>query len=282
MPKEHQATLWMDDFNFLEAPRWYQNRLWVSDVFDKKLYTLHPNGRRTLVGEVPNRPGGIGFLPDGATVVISMRDRKILKVEQDGFSEYADLSAVTAGDANDMMVDEQGRIYVGNFGYDAHGGAPCVSTRMVTVEPDRSLRVVEGDLEFPNGMAIINGGRNLVVAETWAGRLTAFDRAENGALSNPRLFADLGRRQPDGICADAGNGIWAASYNTGEFIRVVDGGEITDRVACGIHAIACEVGGPEGRTLFCCACTGTEADFLSGKRVAAIFTVEVDVPRIGT
>lgn len=279
-PTEHQATLWMDDFIFLEAPRWHQNRLWIADVFDKKLYTLQPDGSRTVLGEVPNRPCGIGFLPDGSAVVVSMRDRKILKVGSEGFSVYADLSTLAAGDVNDLVVDAQGRIYVGNFGYDHHGGAPVVSTKLLTVEPDGATRIVEGDLEFPNGMAIIHGGRTLVVAETWAGRLSAFDRAPDGSLSNRRLFADLGGRQPDGICADAGDGIWAACFNTGEFIRVEDGGQVTDRVVCGRHAIACALGGPQGNTLFCSAYTGTVQDMEAGKRLAAVFTVDVKLPGI--
>lgn len=278
MPYIHHPTPWVADFIFLEAPRWHQNRLWVSDVFDKKLYTIEADGTRTMLAEVPQRPCGIGFLPDGSAVVVSMRDRQILKLGHDGLIPFADFSALANGDLNDLIVDAQGRIYVGNFGFDYHGGAPIATTQMLTVEPDGTMRNSTHDVEFPNGMALINGGSTLVVAETWASRLTAFDRAPDGALSNRRLFADLGQRQPDGICADASDAIWVASFNTGEFIRVLDGGDVTDHIACGRHAIACELGGNEGKTLYCSAYTGTISELEAGKRLGALFTVDVGVP----
>lgn len=280
VPKEHRPTLWVKDFVFLEAPRWHQDRLWVSDVFDQKLYTIQPDGSRTVLREMPHRPCGIGFLPDGTAVVVSMRDRKLLRLVGDGFELHADLSYFAAGDVNDLVTDEQGRIYVGNFGYDYHGGAPKALTDLHLVEPDGSTRVAASGLEFPNGSVIMNGGRTLVVAETWACRLTAFDRATNGELSNRRLYADLGDREPDGMCADTSNGIWVACFNTGEFVRVLDGGEVTDRAVCGRHAVACQLGGADGRTLFCCAYTGTIEELEAGKRLAAVFTVEVETPGI--
>lgn len=279
-PRQHHPALWADDFVFLEAPRWHQERLWVSDVFDRKLYTIDVDGRRTVLHELPHRPCGIGFLPDGAHVVISMRDRKLMKMADGALALHADLSTLAAGDLNDMTTDDQGRIYVGNFGYDYHGGAPKASTDLHVVEPDGAVRVAASGLEFPNGMVIINDGRTLVVAETWACRLTAFDRADDGALSNRRVFADLGHREPDGLCADRDNAIWVACFNTGEFLRVFDGGVVTDRATAGSHAVACQLGGADGRTLFCSAYGGTEKDIEAGKRLGALFTVEVDTPGI--
>jgi sugar lactone lactonase YvrE len=279
-PKEHCPTLWADDFLFLEAPRWRQDRLWVSDVFDKKIYTIESDGRRTALHDVPHRPAGIGFLPDGSAVVVSMRDRTLLRATSDGLTLLADLSMLAAGDLNDLVIDDEGRIYVGNFGYDFHGGAPKRPTDLHVIEPDGTIHVAATGLEFPNGAVIINGGRTLVVAETWACRLTAFDRASDGKLSNGRLFASLGQREPDGICADAANGIWAACFNTGEFIRVMDGGEITDVAKCGSHAISCDLGGSDGRTLFCSAYNGTFEDMDAGKRLGAVFTTTVDTPSI--
>jgi sugar lactone lactonase YvrE len=152
---------------------------------------------------------------------------------------------------------------------------------MHVVEPNGAIHIAASGVEFPNGMVIINDGRSLVVAETWASRLTAFDRSPDGRLSNARLYAALGNRQPDGICADSENAIWAASFNTGEFLRVVDGGKVTDRITCGQHAIACALGGEEGKTLYCSAYTGSIEDMEAGKRLGAIFTVEVDVPGVG-
>ena len=279
-PKEHRPTLWVDDFLFLEAPKWQRDRLWVSDVFDKKLYTIDADGRRTARHDVPGRPAGIGFMPDGRTVVVSMRDRTLMTTSHAGLTLLADLSGIAAGDLNDLVIDELGRIYIGNFGYDFHGGAPKQLTDLHVIEPDGTIRVAASGLEFPNGAVLIDNGRTLVVAETWACRLTAFDRAADGTLSNARLFANLGQREPDGLCADAANGVWAACFNTGEFVRVMDGGEITDAFRCGEHAISCDLGGSDGKTLFCSAYAGSFADMDAGKRLGALFTLRVETPGI--
>ncbi|WP_175839309.1 SMP-30/gluconolactonase/LRE family protein [Burkholderia anthina] len=276
--KERQAALLADDFVFLEAPRWRHDRLWVSDVFDYKLYCLHLDGSRAIVCEVPQRPSGIGFLPDGTPIVVSSKDRRLMKVIGNALSTHADLSSVATGDLNDLVVDDLGRIYVGNFGYDLFGGQPKALTDLHLVEPDGSMRVVASDLDFPNGAVLTNGGRTLVVAETWSCRLTAFERDSDGSLSGRRSYADLGNRMPDGICVDAEGGIWVSSFNTGEFFRVLDGGEVTDRVSFDGRAIACHLGGENGTTLFCCTYTGTLDEIQSGKRAAMLHTVQVDVP----
>src|SRR5260370_31559340 len=135
------------------------------------------------------------------------------------------------------------------------------------VEPEGAIGVAASGLEFPNGMAIINGGRTLVVAETWACKLTAFNRAPDGSLSSPRLFADLGNREPDGICADTSDGIWVACYNTGEVVRVLEGGDVTDRALCGRHVRACQLGGSDGKTLFARAYLRTVGDLEPGQRL---------------
>jgi sugar lactone lactonase YvrE len=276
--KEHQARLFADDFVFLEAPRWRRDRLWVSDVFDLKLYTLGLDGSRTFVCDMPHRPAGIDFLPDGTPVVVSMRDRKLMKIVNGTPVLHADLSSFATGDVNDLVADLNGRIYVGNFGYDFHGGAPKALADMHLVEPDGSVRVAADGLEFPNGAVLMDEGHTLVVAETWACRLTAFERTHDGTLVRRRLFADLGNRQPDGICVDSQGGIWAACFNTGEVVRVLDGGAITDRVACARHAVACHLGGDDGRTLFCTGYTGTFEDMEAKKRLAAVFAVDVQIP----
>lgn len=276
--KQHQATLFADDFLFLEAPRWHQGRLWISDVFDMKLYTVQANGDRTLICDVPQRPSGIGFLPDGTPIVVSARDKKLMKLVDGTLAVHADLSSFATGYLNDLVVDECGRIYVGNFGYDLYGGAPKVPTDLHLVEPDGSVSVAASGIEFPNGMVLMNGGRALVVAETWACRLTAFERGPNGELSNRRVYADLGKREPDGICVDAEGGIWVACFNTGEFLRILDGGEITDHISLARHAISCGLGGKDGKTLFCSVYTGTLEDMEANKRLAAVYTVEVEIP----
>jgi sugar lactone lactonase YvrE len=273
--KEHQATLVADGFVFLEAPRWQDNRLWVSDVFDLKLYTVTADGIRQLMCNVPGRPAGIGFLPDKTPIVVSCAEKKLMKVSENAISVYADLTEVATGDLNDLVIDDAGRIYVGNFGYDLFGGAPIQLTDMHAVEPDGSIRVAAAGLEFPNGAVIKDDGRTLVVAETWRGSLTAYDRSEDGELSNRRLFADLNGRQPDGICVDKHGAIWAGCYNTGEFVRVLEGGEITDRVKFYGNAVSCTLGGSNGNTLYCCVYLGTDEQLRERQPRSAIYKVEL-------
>ena len=273
--KEHQATLVADGFIFLEAPRWFDNRLWVSDVFDSKLYVVAEDGTRSVVCDVPGRPAGIGFLPDKTPIVVSCAQRKLMMVSNGALSVYADLSDIASGDLNDLVVDDAGRAYVGNFGYDLFGGAPIRPTDMHAVEPDGSIRVAAEGLEFPNGAVIKDDGRTLVVAETWCCRLTAYDRANDGRLSNRRLFANLKGRQPDGICADKHGAIWAGCYNTGEFVRVVEGGEITDRIRFEGNAVSCTLGGREGNTLYCCVYLGSDEQLQARQPRSAIFKTEI-------
>ncbi|MGF6609438.1 sugar lactone lactonase YvrE [Paraburkholderia sp. WSM4175] len=273
--KEHQATLVADGFVFLEAPRWHDNRLWVSDVFDFTLYTVSEDGIRSVVCNVPGRPAGIGFLPDKTPIVVSCAEKKLMKVSEGALSVYADLTDVAAGDLNDLVVDDVGRVYVGNFGYDLFGGAPIEVTEMHVVEPDGSIRVAAAGLEFPNGTVIKDDGRTLVVAETWRGKLTAYDRSVNGELSNRRLFADLDGRQPDGICVDKHGAIWTGCYNTGEFIRVLEGGEITDRIKFEGNAVSCAIGGSNGNMLFCCVYLGTDEQLQARQPCSAIYKAEL-------
>lgn len=264
---------------FLEAPKWRDDRLWVSDVFDHRVCALSAEGHPKTFLYVPNRPSGLGFLSDGSLIVVSAKDRKLLRYfPGTQLVDYADLSKHATGWLNDFAIDEHDRIYVGNFGYDFAAGEARKLTSLHRVDPDGTVEEVADQVDFPNGSVVIDNGRTLVVAETWEGRLTAFDIDEAGRLSNRRLFADLGKRQPDGICVDAEGAIWAGVYNTGEFLRVLDGGKITDVIQFEGSGISCTLGGNSGRTLFMTAFIGTEGDMAAGKRNSAIFTIDVEVP----
>jgi sugar lactone lactonase YvrE len=276
--KRFEPSLFAEGFMFLEAPRWHDGQLWVSDVFDHKVYALSSKGQRATVIDVPNRPSGLGFLSDGSLIIASAKDSRLLRFHGGKLSEYADLSKHTTGWLNDFAVDARDRIYAGNFGYDFVAGEARKTTCLHRVDPDRTIATVAKDVEFPNGSVVIDEKQTLVVAETWAARLTAFDVSESGELSNRRTFADLVNRQPDGICADAQSGIWAGICNTGEFLRVLDGGQITHRVQFEGSGISCTLGGPEGRTLFMTAFVGTKEDLALGKRNSAVYTAGVDVP----
>ncbi len=278
--KELTSQLFADDFIFLEAPRWHAGRLWVPDVFDSILYSLDSMGRRTVEhAGLPTRPNSIGFLQDGTLLIVSSVDRRLLRWVNGRLEPYADLSAYAAGDLNDFAIDGTGRVYIGNFGYDLFGGAPLKPTAVHRVDPDGRISVAAEGVEFPNGTVIKSDGRTLVVSETWAGRLTAFDRDDSGRLSNKRVYAELGQRQPDGLCIDAEDGIWVASFSTGEVLRVLEGGRITDRVKFAGSAVAPQLGGADGRTLFCTTYDGTIEQQQQKLRRGAIYTVRVQVPR---
>ncbi len=273
-----QAQHFAEDFIFLEGLKWRHGRLWVSDVFDNRVYAISPDGSRELVAHVPNRPSGLAFLPDGSLIIVSSKDRKLLRYVDGATAEYADLSLHAAGDVNDLAVDRKGRLYVGNFGYDYDAGEDRRPTCLHRVDPDGSITEVADGVEFPNGSVVIDGGRTLVVAETWVGRLKAFDLADDGSLSNPRVFADLGDRQPDGLCADAEGAIWVAIFNTGEFLRVVDGGEITHRLEFEGRGVSCALGGEDGRQLFLSVFSGPVEEIAMCKRRGNLFVARVDVP----
>lgn len=272
-----------DGFCFLEGPRWHGNRLWMSDFFHETVYTVDLDGNTNKVVEVPGRPSGLGFLPDGVPLIVSMQDRKLYRLDNNKLIAHADLSHVCGGDANDMVVDHQGRAYVGNFGFDLWGDGEYESANLIMVSSDGGVRVVAKEMAFPNGTVLIAGGTVLVVAETFSHCLTAFDVAGDGTLSNRRLFADLGRYDPDGICLDQQGAIWVSAYNSGEFLRVLEGGLITNRIRVeGRQAVACQLGGEDMRTLFCLTCEGSWEDVGKGQGRARVEIVEVDVPGAGS
>jgi sugar lactone lactonase YvrE len=275
--KQLEPTLFADGFLFLEAPKWQHGQLWVSDVFDHKVHALSSAGQRVKTIDVVNRPSGLGFLSDGSLIIVSAKDRKLLRFDGTSLGDYADLSNHAAAWLNDFAIDPQDRVYVGDFGYDFVAGESRKPTSLHRVDPDRSIREVASGVDFPNGSVVIDQGRTLLVAETWEARLTAFDIAADGELSNRRVFADLHGRQPDGICADAEGAIWTGIHNTGEFIRVLDGGDVTHRVAFEGSGISCTIGGADGRTLFMTTFLGTGDDMAAGKRNSAVFTVGLEI-----
>lgn len=272
----------VDGLRFPECPRWRDGVLWFSDLYGPTVHTVDPDGRLATVCEVPARPHGLGFLPDGTLLVVSSQDRRLLRLDPDGLHEVADLTELTGGDANDMVVDARGRAYIGNFGFDIFGGAPIASTTLVLVTPDGDARVVADDLIFPNGCVLTPDGRTLVVAETYESRLTAFDVAADGSLSGRRVFAQLSGMTPDGICLDADGALWVASPFSNAFLRVADGGEVLDRIeTSGRMAVACMLGGDDGHTLFLCIAQGSIDEMIRGETRGCIETARVGVPHAG-
>ncbi|MBU2643704.1 SMP-30/gluconolactonase/LRE family protein [bacterium] len=274
---------------FPEGPRWRDDKLWFSDFRTRKLMTVDLDGHLEEIAEVPGQPSGMGWLPDGSLLVVSMVDRRLLRLQDGKLSVYADLSRLASYHCNDMVVDRHGRAYVGNFGSPMNT-PPFKTAEIILVKPDGTVQTVADEMVFPNGSVITADGKTLIVGETYAARLTAFEIEADGSLSRRRVWAqfdDLGivtdRKQlmqrvlPDGICLDAEGAIWIASPNkNAEVLRVVEGGEVVDRVTVETFPYACMLGGPDRKTLFVLT-----SELFSDALVGKIETVQVDVSGAG-
>lgn len=259
-----------DGFSYLEGPRWRNGKLYVSDFYTHQVLAIDESGKVERIATVPEQPSGLGWLPDGRLLVVSMRDRRVLRQEEDGsLTEHADLSDLTAWHLNDMIVDETGRAYVGSFGFDLMSGAPVQTANIVLIQPDGSAEVAAENLAFPNGMELLDDGSTLVVSESFGNRLSSFSVGSSGELSARQDWASFGPAPtseditevlesvsavPDGLCKDEDNTVWVADAIGQRVVRLAQGGEIVDEVSTGdLNVFACALGGSDGRTLFMCA-----------------------------
>lgn len=272
----------LSGLRFPESPRWHEGCLWFSEKRAGRVVRIDPDGPTTVV-EVPADPGGLGWPPEGDLLVVSMGDRRLLRRRGDDLAEVADLAGLTRGKCNDMVVDGLGRAYVGDFGYDLAAGEAPAGGNIVLVDSSGGARVVAGDLGFPNGSVVTDDGARLIVAESSAGRLTAFDIADDGGLHGRRVFADLGQGVADGICLDAEGAVWYADPLGCEVVRVAEGGQVLQRVSTGAEgAFACVLGGDDGRTLFVCTYSETASMDPAGPPVGRIVAARVAVPSGGS
>jgi sugar lactone lactonase YvrE len=277
-------------FSFLEGPRWHDGRLWLSDFYTHRVVSMDESGGDVRTeAEVAQQPSGLGWLPDGRLLVVSMRDYRLLRREPDGsLVEHADLSQYVECPLNDMLVDDQGRAYVGNFGFDLMSGADPKPTTLILVEPDGSTRVAADDLMFPNGVVTLDGGATLVVAESFGNRMSAFTVTENGSLAGRREWARFGPSWtpgqdlftldviPDGTCAAPDGTIWVADAGHQRAVKVAEGGEIVDEVSGGeLGIFACTLGGADGNTLFLCAAPGFQEDERRATREGVVLAAKV-------
>lgn len=285
--------------SFFEGPRWHEGRWWVSDFYRHMVLTVDEDGRPEEIMTVEGRPSGLGWMPDGSLLVVSMTDHRVLRRAPDGeVSEHADLSEYCGGYANDMVVDADGRAYVGNFGFDLYGGADPVPAVIVRVDPDGSASVAADDLLFPNGSVIDPGGRTLIVGETAGARYTAFTIDDAGTLTDRRVWAQVAptpnrgsleevigalRFAPDGCALDAEGHIWAADALGARCCRIAAGGEIVEEIRApeGLGFFACMLGGDDGRTLLLCAAPDFAEEARSHAREALLLTTTVDAPHAG-
>jgi sugar lactone lactonase YvrE len=267
---------------YCEGLCWHENELWWSDFLSRRVSSVGSDGVPKERAYIAGQPSGIGFLPDGKPLVVSMMDHLLLKLVGDGHPiVHANVSALSVGPSNDLVVDAKGRAYLGSFGFEAsyEDSASLKPSALLLVTPDGDVTAEADGLLFPNGMAISQDARVLVVAETFANRLTAFDIGVDGSLGGRRVFANLGTRAPDGICMDVSGAVWAACPFAGEFVRVAEGGEILDVVEVpGRWAVAVALGGQNCETLFCATARTTLAEYHRGRATASIETLRVDVP----
>jgi sugar lactone lactonase YvrE len=292
-----EISVVLTEMNYLECPRWHDGRVWVSDFYRHEVLSATEDGRDLRVeAEVPQQPSGIGWLPDGRLLIVSMLDARLLRREPDGtLVVHADLDGHVGGHPNDMVVDSGGRAYVGNFGFDLMSGADITPSGLLRVDPDGSVTEVASDMWFANG-SVITGDGVLLVDETFGNRVSAFDIQPDGSLANRRTWAAFGELPatralgealpalvvaPDGCGLDAEGALWIADALNGRAIRVREGGEIVDEISPGTGVFACGLGGPDGRTLFLCAAPDFNAAARSAAREAQLLSVRVDVPHAG-
>ncbi|HZB81304.1 MAG TPA: SMP-30/gluconolactonase/LRE family protein [Rubrobacteraceae bacterium] len=239
-------------------------------------------GTSEVIACVPAMPRGAGWLPEGCLLIVSALDGRLLRRKPDGsLVTHADLSSLDEHPWSDMVVDGRGNAYIGNIGFDFPGGefAPGI---VALVTPDGSAQQVADDVAFPNGMAVTPDNSTLILAESYANRLTAFDIVADGSLSNRRVWVDLDSGVPDGICLDAENAVWYGDVPNKRCVRVREGGEVLQAIAPDRGCFACTLGGVDRRTLFLMAAEFS-ADSMAGDgpRTGQVLTVEAPAPGVG-
>jgi sugar lactone lactonase YvrE len=271
---------------FGESPRWHDDRLWFCDWGAQQVVAADLEGNSQVVVQVsfPSFPMCIDWLPDGRLLIVSARDGRLLRREPDGsLVPHADLSGLAEKGHpwNEIVVDSRGNAYVNNQGFEFPGGEFAPGT-IALLTPDGSARLVADGIAFPNGMAVTPDNQTLIVAESYGNKLTAFDIAADGSLSNRRVWANLGGDNPDGICIDAEGAVWYADVPHQHCVRVREGGEVLQRIELDRGCFACMLGGVDRRTLFLVATEwrGTE-HMAEGPRTGQVLTVAAPAPGAG-
>ncbi|MGU3438231.1 SMP-30/gluconolactonase/LRE family protein [Actinomycetes bacterium M1A6_2h] len=278
---------------FTEGPRWHDGRIYFSDLYTFKVQSAFEDGSDLRdEATVPNQPSGLGWLPDGRLLIVSMMDKMLLRREPDGtVVVHADLSDHVGGFLGDLIVDNLGRAYLGDFGFDLYAGEDMRPGFIHRVDPDGTITRVAEDLWFPNG-CVITADNVMLVNETFGNRITAFDLTEDGELINRRVWASFGPLPtsssaddalkevtvaPDGSCIDSEGGVWLADIRQDRLHRVVDGA-IVESVDPGSCVFACALGGEDGRTLFFCATPDFDVEARKAARDSSIVSMRVGVP----
>ena len=281
-----------EGFYFGEGPRWRDGRLWFSDFYAHAVMSVSPAGDLRTEFEIDDQPSGLGWMPDGSMLIVSMTRRQVLRRSLEGvITVHADLSGLATFHCNDMLVDAVGRAYVGNFGFDLEGeiaakGAPAVfadhaRANLACVEPDGTVRVAAADMDFPNGTVITPDGKTMIIGETFGSVLTAFDIGADGSLSGRRIWASTAPRIPDGICLNADGAVWIANAFAPECVLIAPGGQVLEVIDTGQPCFACMLGGEDGRTLFMLTAGGSGEQSAASARTGRLMIAKVDSPHAG-
>jgi len=274
----------MTGIAFGESPRWRDHRLWFSDWVAQEIIAVDLDGTSEVMVRVPfpSIPMCIDFLPDGRLLVVSTHERLLLRREAGGsLVTQADLSGLSGLGFNEIVVDGRGNAYINGGGFNFMAGEKFAPGIVALVTPDGSARQVADGIAFPNGMVVTPDNSTLIVAESYGKRLTAFDIATDGSLSNRRVWADLAGGVPDGICLDAENAIWYGDVPNKRCVRVREGGEVLQTIELDRGCFACALGGADMRTLFMVATEWRGPEHMAeGPRTGRILTIEVTVPGV--
>ena len=272
----------MTGIAFGESPRWHEGRLWFCDWGAQEVIAVDLDGRSEVIARVPSFPFCIDWLRDGRLLIVSAAERRLIRRELDGsMVTHADLSRISHHPWNDIVVDGRGNAYVGNIGFDFPAGefAPGL---LALVTPDGSARLVADGVAFPNGLVVTPDNSTLILAESYANRLTAFDIAADGSLSHRRLWAGLDGGVPDGICLDAQNAVWYADVPNRRCVRVREGGEVLQTIEVDRGCFACMLGGADRKTLFIVAREWRGPASMGDQgRTGQLLTARVSIPGAG-
>jgi len=285
------AGILTENIYFGECPRWHSGRLWFSDFFSHSVKSISPSGDLRTEFEIDDQPSGLGWMPDGSMLIVSMQKQQLLRRAPAGImSLHAQLPSIGFR-ANDMVVDASGTALVGHFGFDLEAemiarGIPSVledhpTAQILRVSPDGEIQVAADDMHFPNGSVITPDGKTLIVGETLAGALTAFEIAPDGTLRNRRLWASTWPRVPDGIALNADGNIWIANPLAPECVLLEEGGRVLDVIATDQLCYACMLGGDDGQKLFICTAPTSLPPEPGAPPQGKILTAHVEVPHAG-
>ncbi len=267
---------------FGESPRWHEDRLWFSNWGAQEVVAVDLEGKSEVIVRVPSFPFSIDWLPDGRLLLTSGRSGLLLRREPDGeLLTHADLTSLSGG-WNEIVVDGRGNAYLNGGGFDLLAGEAFAPGIVALVTSDGSARQVADGIAFPNGMAVTPDNKTLIVAESYAKRLTAFDIEASGSLSNRRGWADLGDGVPDGICIDAEGAVWYGDVPNKRCVRVREGGEVLQTIDLDRGCFACMLGGVDNRTLFMMAAEwGGPAAMAEAPRTGQVLTAQAPAPHAG-